>query len=222
MYYNNRIQIALFLNKFDTRADMYFYKLNEQLDNIFDLAPMNIPVPVGAPSDIPLLNATSSNNFYNLSISRMRIDLILNNLNIDDSANEKANKFYRIAMKFLDFVQSEQQIIRFGLVSTTLRTDGNPVELIKKKYLNKTLTNPSEITIRYNNQRKRESMLLNDIVEISSVNAIINNYPKNILVINRDINSVPEQGVILKKQELKNAFEFFYNDLLVDKVKELI
>lgn len=222
MYFNNRIQIALFFNKFDERADLYFYELNKSLDNIFDMAPINIPVPPNAPIEIPLLNATSTNNFYNLSISKLRIDFTLNNINIDDSANEKANKFYRIAMRFLEYVQSNQQIVRFGLVSTTLRTDGNPVDLIKKRYFNKTLSNPSEVTIRYNNPRKRESMLLNDIVEISSVNAIINNSQKNILVITRDINNILEQGIILKKQDLRNAFEFFYNELLVDKVKELI
>ena len=221
MYHNNRIQIALFFQKLSVRPDKLFHSMDGIIGNLFDIAPINIPVPQDAPPEIPELQAVSSDNVYSLTISKVRIDFNLNNP-YDDESNLRAENFKKVASDFIKFIINNQNIIRFGLVSTTIVNEQNPVDRIQKKYFKESFHKPNELSLRFNNQRARDKYILNDIVEISSVFANINNQNKQVVVVNRDINNNPIQNNSLKKDFVIDSFDSLYSELLVDKVKELI
>lgn len=222
MFYNNKIQIALFFNKFEERADKIFYKLNDEIDEVFDNPPINIPVPPDAPPEIPVLQASSSNGFYSLTISKVRIDFTLINHIVDDEANSRAKDFQALASKFVNYISNNHPIVRFGLVSTTIATESNPVDKLRNKYFNNNVGKPYELSVRFNNRKQKDKYLINDIVEISSTFAVLNNKQTHINVINRDINNVAQQGVVLRKKFTEEILEVYYSELLVDKIEALL
>jgi len=222
MYYNSKVQIALFYSKLDVRADKLFYRLNEAIDEVLDNAPINIPTPQNMTGDIPQLQAVSSNNLYTLQITGQRIDLVLNNNFVNDTANTNALKFEDIATKFVKYISDNHNIVRFGLVSTTIVDNGKSVDSIKKKYFKEVIDKPVDLSLRYNNKMKRDKYLLNNIVEVSSAYANVNGNQKKVVVIMRDINNDAQQGQTLRKNFISESLSSFYNDLLPERVKELL
>lgn len=222
MYFNSRIQIAIFFNNMVERPDKVFYAFNEALGDVFDAQPVIIPLPPDAPVEIPAVQATSSNRNFTFNMSKLRADLILNNPNIDEEGNKRADKFYQLASKYIDYFASNNQIGRIGLISNTVVKNGNPIDVIKKRYITNQLASPAELSIRFNIRISKLSLIFNDITEVLSAPVMINGTVKNAIVVNKDINNVPEEGKTLSKKMLQDILDSFYPNILPDKVKELI
>lgn len=224
----NKIQIAYFLREFIERADIVFYKLNDELNGIFDLAPNNFALPKDAPAEIPRLQATSSNGLYSLSISLTRIDLSLNRKDTllgDDVIAD----FKSLIQSFSHHLIVKYKIFRIGLISHHMFNDKNSVKRIQDKYIkDNVVPNLHEILFRYNKRFTLNNFIVNDVTEINCSNeGFLNpitgkNDFVDYIILAKDINNVPLFEGNFDESSIHNFVEEFYSSLLSDAVKTLI
>lgn len=223
-----KVQIAYFLRENIDRADLFFYKFNETLNNIFDESPVNFPLPPDVPSEVPRLQASSSNKTHKLSIAKNRIDLIIEN---DDGLDLVIlDKFSELNKTFFNaLIEAKYKISRIGLVSQNVFDIPSSIKSLEEKYLKFKLgSNLSEFSIRYNDRGNLDEFVINNITDIyTSTDGMYNpatgqNKYENNIIITKDINN----AVIFDKNYDEELFvsliNNYYNKLLSKHVKELL
>lgn len=214
--------MALFFKDIVDRPDIEFKNINENMLNMFDGIPSIMPLPRELPSDVPMVTQRSENNQYVCNISRARIDLIFQRISEEKSNTELLKDFNSKVNGFVKYVDSKQKINRFGLVARCFHEDKKAIETIKTKYYSYLPESLTELSVRYNRSSEHLNFKINDVVEINTVTLSIAGKEKNGILINRDINNVPEGNRLLNYKDLISMSEKYAERISEKIVEELI
>jgi len=195
-----QLQLALFFRDIETRPDRF---ISEISDDIFNQMPIILPVPEDAPIEIPIVMLNSSDGRYSCNIAKSRIDFILNNINSNNDILIDLNEFIRNIRSYSTLIFNNKKIIRFGLIGQYFVENANAVNSIEDKYIKKAIGNLEELNIRYNKRFNHENMLFNNVVDIGKGNISNGEISKEGILIQRDINNVPNNNVIEIEEMLK-------------------
>lgn len=195
-----QLQLALFFRDIETRPDKF---ISEISDDIFNQMPIILPLPQDAPIEIPVVMLNSSDGRYNCNIAKSRIDFILNNINSNNDILIDLNEFIRNMRSYSTVVFNDKKIIRFGFIGQYFVENDSAVNSIKDKYIKKAIGNLEELNIRYNKRFNYEDMLLNNIVDIGKGNVVSGEIVKEGIMIQKDINNVPDNNLIELEEMLK-------------------
>lgn len=215
------LQLALFFQENIERPDIIFSEFIRRLPE-FDMIPTTLPIPPQLPADLPLIIHTSKDTKLQCNISRARIDLIMNR--IDNESNESfIDTFRTIGENFLKFTLGNTNIIRFGLVGNYFYETSNSISMICEKYINHSMSDLDDITLRYVKSNITNNLKINDSITITTAYGNFNNEEeKEGVSIQRDINSSPDNKAMITLNELQNLFISKINYLKESTMEELI
>lgn len=206
----------------DSRPDRLMHAINTSMGNLFNGMPQVIPLPPGAPQEIPSVILKSEDNKYNCNISGSRIDLIFNGgPNWEIEWKSIIQDFLAKKNLFYNFVASEKKIFRFGFIGQFFIPDSKPSFQISRKYLKSDLGNLEELNIRYNKIKEMHGLALNDIYSINSAQEDVDGKIRDGIFIERDINNIPT-GNDLNNDEVKIIIEKLAESFYPDHIKGVI
>lgn len=213
-------QFAVFYNNIEPRPDVFMDNLNNNMDGILDNMPSIMPIPLGAPVELPIVQLASSSGRYSVSISRNRADFFIN---FDQQQySESLKECQNFAQKFANHFYERVKISRIGIVANIFVAEQKNVHKINVKYFNNGMKGSVELKIRSNSLKNVDNMVLNNIVEISSVERILSpddKTEKGIFIL-RDINNQALEQLSLAN--VKKIIETAMVEFGEDMVKELI
>lgn len=220
------IKMAFFLKDLIDRADIFFYKINSKLENIFDIAPNSFSLPKTAPADIPRIEAVSSDERYYLSISSDRIYFAMN---IQKDQPQSFKEFKTLLIQFANILLEEHKIFRIGLISKCLFGEEDTIKKVRDKYIKDEITSDfNELFLRYNIKKEFQNLKINDVTLVNAskegfFNPIINkNEFSNCIVLEKDINNVPLEQETFTKELMEGFINNFYECLSENSLKKLI
>jgi hypothetical protein len=183
------LQFAFFLKDIVERPDIDFGDLNNRMLNAFDAMPQMIPTPRELPPEVPVMILTSSNGSYNCNISRSRIDFTLSRVD-DNKSNTDILKDFNVKVSgLIKYILEKQEIVRFGMVARYFHKDNTATRTLRNKYFTGAVDGSEELSLRYNKQSDSHGYKINDILEISAVDAVTNGVPEKGILVLRDINN---------------------------------
>lgn len=219
------LQIALFFENRLERPDLFANRINSRLNNSFDAMPQIINLPDEAPADIPVVQMHSSRDDSRFNVSKQRCDLFLSpELLAQTSLSSSVNNCQELFYEYLKSVFEETQgIIRVGLIATGFEEKADSAMHISEKYLS-TSSPCKEVSIRINRPETADGFDLNNILEISDGNLINEKLGINQtgIVIKRDINNVPKDGVLLTSKNIKTIWKralLYFTDKKIGEIK---
>lgn len=218
------IQIALFPKTHIVRPDFIMNKVNEETGNLFDTMPTIINLPQGAPVDIPIVQSKSSNGFYELNVSRGRVDLILNfDYKVDLKPSDHYKEQRNTISKYYKTVKKEMELIRVGAIFTLFEKNEQNVKKIYETFLKQNCPNGSiEATIRTNKKTKHNNISYNNICLIQSAILHVGNENINGIIFQTDTNNVPDENHVLVEKEIERVILEGSKCLLCEKIEEII
>lgn len=188
------LQFAFFLRDIVDRPDIDFGDLNSRLINIFDAMPQMIPTPRELPPEVPVIILKSSNGSYGCNISRSRIDFTLSRIDEEKSNTDLLKDFNAKVSGLIKYILEKQEIIRFGMVARYFHKDNTAIRTLRNKYFTNAVDGSEELSLRFNKQGDSYGYKINDIVEVSAVDAITNGISEKGILLVRDINNNPKSG----------------------------
>ena len=192
------LQFAYFFNEHMERPDQKYVSINNRLNNLFDASPTIIPFSQGMPLDFPIVQLKSNDGKYNLNMSQARCDFIVNGY-LDLNCDDEITKF-RLLLQNINSDFKKEKFNRVGLVGKFVYEAKNPIEYINQKFIKQNMSDSKELRVRYNRRKNWDETMLNDIVDITSGNYLLNGKDHLGILIERDINTIKE-----KRLELNNA-----------------
>lgn len=219
------LQIALFFVNRLERPDLFANRINSRLNNRFDAMPQIINLPDEVPADIPVVQMHSSKDDTHFNVSKQRCDLFISpELLAQTSLSSSVNNCQELFFEYLKSVFEEtQEIIRIGIIVTGFEEKDDSTMYVSEKYLS-TSSPCKEVSIRINRPETVDGFDLNNILEISDGNLIneklgIN---QNGVVIKRDVNNVPKDGILLTSKNIKNIWKralLYFTDKKLGEIK---
>lgn len=183
------LQFAFFLRDIVERPDIDFGDLNDRMLNAFDAMPQMIPTPRELPPEIPVMVLKSTNGGYSCNVSRSRIDFILSRVDDDKSNTDMLKDFNVKVSGLIKYILEKQEIVRFGMVARYFHKDNAAIRTLRNKYFTKAVEGSEELSLRYNKQSDSHGYKINDILEISAVDAVNNGVAEKGILVLRDINN---------------------------------
>lgn len=196
------LQFAIFFKDTILKPYSVFEDVNRSMLGIFDGPPQMIDLPPSLPADVPLMTLRSERNDYLCNISRSRIDLHISRVDEEKSNAEIFANFNSKTEGFVKYVLGKTEVQRFGMICRYFFPDSTPVRTICKKYMKASPEGLSELTIRFNTPGNFENLVVNDVVEINSAEAIINQRKQPGIFVQRDINNQPVPDTVIGLEQL--------------------
>lgn len=216
------LQFAFFLKDITERPDVEFEDLNSELLNIFNGIPTQIPIPRELPTDVPMKTLRSENNEFSCNLARSRVDFIYQRIDDIKSNSEILNDFNAKVAGLTKYILSKQEVSRFGMVSRYFNQDNTAVHTLKNKYFNSSVDGACELSFRYNKKTESYGYEINDIIEISSAEMLVNGDSSQGILVQRDINNNPKKVADLKFEELANISKKYASKLSESEIEALI
>ncbi|WP_114326865.1 hypothetical protein [Candidatus Colwellia aromaticivorans] len=183
------LQFAFFLRDIVERPDLEFGELNSRMLNAFDAMPQMIPTPRELPPEVPVMILKSSNGMYNCNISRSRIDFTLVRIDENKSNSDILKDFNAKLSGLIKYILEKQEVVRFGMIARYFHKDNTAVRTLRNKYFTNSVDGSEELSLRYNKPTNSFGYTVNDILEISAVDAVNNGVPEKGILVLRDINN---------------------------------
>ena len=201
-------QIGIFFNNPVSRPDLFTQKLTSNFSELFDTAPINLPVPAEI-LDFPIAQLKSSNNKWQADVSRTRADVIFNPDQDRDYEDIKVEfkQLEQMMFKFVDEAFDQKvEISRVTNISSFLYVTESPVEVLQSIFLKNESKEASELVIRFNEPIIEDGLVCNNIVQYQTNSSLINvktgKKAKGIIIM-RDFNTDPKKKDIFTKKDIK-------------------
>lgn len=199
-----KVQFGIFFENLINRPDLLASVVSEAFP-IFDAPPLNLPLPPEAPPEIPISQIKSSDGKWQLSISKIRADIYLNETEIDEENNKVMLEILLLCFKKAKEQSTEiNRLVHFQSYIRELDRSKTAIELIQEKFSKKSFENTEELMIRFNQQEKISDFEVNNITIIENAKKV--DTEEDVILIQRDINTRQD---IPNKFTQKNVETFF-------------
>jgi hypothetical protein len=216
------LQFAFFLRDIVERPDIDFGDLNAKMLNVFDAMPQMIPTPRELPPEVPVIILRSSSGIYGCNISRSRIDFTLERTDENKSNTDILKDFNAKVSGLIKYILGKQEIVRFGMVARYFHKDNTAIRTLRNKYFTNAIDGTEELSLRYNKQSDSFGYKINDILEISSVQAVTNGVAEKGILVLRDINNNLKPGTHLDFETLSKLSQKYAPRLSEAEVEGLV
>lgn len=218
------IQIAMFSVETILRPDLLKDEINNKIGGKLDGMPTILNLPQDAPAEIPIVQVRSLNNFYELHVSRNRVDFFINpDFNINNEPYDVFKQYKYIIEKFYKTVLNSTKVNRAGTIFTLFEPLKDNVEAIFKKYLNESyVSGNGEITLRTNRQIMDKGIIFNNIRLIEAAEVPIKNEFHKGVIVQFDINNVPKSDLLLNESTVAEIVDKASGYIKNKEVKGLI
>ena len=216
------LQFAFFLKDIVGRPDLEFADLNSNMLNTFNGMPQILPIPKELPTDVPVMILRSDDNEYICNISRSRIDFICKRINDSKSNIDLLQDFNLKVAGITKYLLNKQEVIRFGMIARYFFKDNEAVSILQRKYFKNTVDDAIELSLRYNKKSSEYGYEINDVLEISAVEMVVNNRPEKGILIQRDINNVPNHEKIFNFDTLSKLSQKYAHKIGELEIESLI
>lgn len=217
------IQMALFSAELISRPDLLMNDVNERIGKVFDAMPMVMNLPPDVPSDIPLVQARSTNRVYSLNISRGRVDLTINpDYYAEKTPSDVMKEYKTLIGKYYKAVLNALKVVRVGVVLTLFEPVEENVRVVYEKYLKEPFSGESEVTVRINKQTLSKGLVYNNIRNVQAADLHVGNESITGVVIQLDTNNVPNNDLMLTAENISDIFGHATNKVKQRALKELI
>lgn len=203
-----KTQFGIFFKNAIPRPDLLTQNIASEFRDYFDSAPINLPIPAEI-VDFPVAQLRSSNNKWELSISRVRADVIFTpNENSDDPNIEvqESEKICEIFLKLVDETLIQRfEIARITKITNFFKKVDSPIEELKKDYFKATNDGITELIIRFNQPIEEAGLACNNLTQFEAGNRINSNGETSSagIFITKDFNTNPNKKNIFGKVEVE-------------------
>ena len=218
------LQVALFTTDLISRPDLLFNTINDKLGSIFDSMPMILNLPLDVPSEIPLVQAKSSDDIFAMNVSRKRVDLFVN-FKYENTYKyvDFEKKYSGIIEKYWRNVAKSYRLSRIGIVETLFMENNDNIKAIYSKYLKgEMLPGTIEVTFRTNNQSLIRNIACNNIFEIQAATLNIGNKSVNGVLVKMDTNNTVEDNSVLSPEIISEIIKCALNKIKNNNIKGII
>lgn len=215
------LQFALFFKDIVNRPDKEFKDLDDSLMNIFDAMPTSMDIPQELPLDVPMVMLKSISGDYMCNIARSRIDLHFQQMSHIQSNDEAIKDFNMKVIALIGYIIPKKEVIRFGMIARYFHESPTALEDIKERYFNSQIGDVAELSLRYNQKTTYLDYTMNDMIDITATQMLVNNNLKDGIFIQRDINNTPDER-ILKIETLKSISHHYAQLTTEIRIKELL
>ncbi len=112
------LRASVFIPEIQSPANLIYRKLPERWIELFDGEPTLIPVPQGAPSNIPIMQLTNKTGELIFGMSRVRVDYEFRSQNIEEPI-KSIDSFYKQAIDYIiEFVKTYKLTVQRLAVNT--------------------------------------------------------------------------------------------------------
>lgn len=216
-----QLQYVLFFDGIENRPDKLINRIDDALDGLFDKMPTILPIADDVPSDLPSVIMQSSNGQFTCNISRTRIDIIMNTHPSGNSLSVNLQNFIDKVKIFTETVNRFRNFNRFGFIGRYFYKHSSPEKKIQSKYFKNDMGELNELNLRFNKRFTIEDKEFNDVVEISKGFVTENGRDISSIVIQRDMNNVPDSHTI-SEAEVIAVIEANQNKFSLSGISELM
>lgn len=203
-----KAQFGIFFKNPIARPDLLTRKIADEFDDYFDSAPINLPIPAEI-LEFPVAQLKSSNNRWQVNVSRIRADVIFNpdeKQNYADLQTE-SEKIVEILLKLVDEVVSQKvDVTRVTNISNFFKITESPTQDLQKLYFKKENAKISELMIRLNEPIFESNLSCNNLVQFETGQAVnIKEGRESMgILITRDFNTDPKKKDTFTKKEIED------------------
>jgi tryptophanyl-tRNA synthetase len=187
-------------------------EINDNLSNLLDDDPVMLPLPEDAPADIPIIQMSSKNKRYILSIAANRIDFIYQYKDENKGLFPALDFFEKFLTIFKYFAEKiHTQFTRSAMVTNWVIELGDisPAEFLRNKYIQKDtpIINPYELEIHYLTKGTIGKFEVNKWVRIKSEHKMSETEKNSLITFLIDINTVEEKIYEFDMDSLQSFLE---------------
>lgn len=203
-----KAQFGIFFKNPITRPDLLTRKIADEFSDYFDSAPINLPIPAEM-LEFPVAQLKSSNNKWQINVSRIRADVIFNpdeNQNYGDIQTD-SEKIVEILLKLVDEVASQKvEVVRITNISNFFQVTESPIQDLQKLYFKNENAKISELMIRLNEPIVESNLSCNNLIQFETGQAVnIKDGKESMgITITRDFNTDPKKKNAFTKKEIED------------------
>jgi hypothetical protein len=209
------------------RPDRYFMGLEKLIDE-FDVMPTLQPLPQGLRTNgIPLMSFRSQNGMFQCDISLDRLDFFIRMPNDLNTLKFKQvfDIYKEISRKIADYIigSTSLPVNRIGMVGDYFVPAANAVETVR--LINSMPMEDDgliELAIRKNKRKTIANLTCNDLSIYEAVQIQQGAGTMNGVMVTRDLNNVPQPGIVLQPQFVIDLLDKGAAELSEDSFKGLL
>src|SRR3989339_616094 len=206
-----KAQFGIFFKNPIARPDLLTRKVADEFSDYFDSAPINLPIPAEI-LEFPVAQLRSSNNKWQVNVSRVRADVIFTpdeNQNYED-IKTNSEKIVEILLKLIDEATSQKvEVARVTNISNFFKTTESPIQELQKLYFKNENAKISELMIRFNEPIVESNLNCNNLIQFETGQTVNINEGKESagILITRDFNTDPKKKDSLTKKEIEELIK---------------
>ncbi len=208
-----QVQFGIFFSNPIARPDLLTRKISDDYSSYFDSPPINLPVPAEL-IDFPSAQLQSSNNYWQINVSRLRADIIIifkpeDDKTYDDIIDE-LQKIEEILKKLSKEARDQKvDISRVTSIGNFIMVVEDPVQYLQDTFLKTPVADRKEVVIKFNDPITEEDLTCNNLIQyvngISTKIADQSEYQS--ILITRDFNTDPKKKMKFTDDELAKFFK---------------
>ena len=218
-----KIQTAIFTKNFNVTNDTDRARLLLDIGNhsrgIFDVDPVQVPIPNDVPPEFPRIILKSNDNRYGGNVALSRTDIFYNvPANNTDNLESLLDTQKTNIQNIFNFLIGRGIIVnRIGFIAVAVKElspeEGNGHDYLRNKFISDDrFQDPKELMFRYNKASRTENFDMNNLITIISK-------AQNRIMLQTDINTVAE---IMNTANFNQDNFTEIIDYAISKTKELI
>ncbi len=199
-------QFGVFFGETVARPDVISDRIKRDYPDIFNGAPINLPIPVEI-LDFPISQLKSIDNKWQLNVSRLRADIVFNPEENQTYADivDAVKKIYEMVGKIAEEAKKTGVVIsRITNISNYIFFVDNPIVFLQTLFLKQNNSKMSDLVIRYNELLTEKNLNFNNITQYQIGNVKKDEKEISVLLVMKDFNTNPEIKNKLSDQEISD------------------
>ena len=206
-----QLQVALFLTTIDlTKPLKVAVAIQNASEEFFDADPLMLPIPPDAPTDIPRIRLSSSNEHWAFHVAGERLDCLYKPHADKRESPEKfegiIGKQAQICGDIWEILQKQFSVSgkRIGVISTFVASPESPVETLRSKFIPASnASEPYELQLHALHKMSLENIPINRWTRCTAANLPLEQKPRDALRLQIDINTLTEQSFDLTQVSIR-------------------
>lgn len=206
-----QVQFGIFFSNPIARPDLLTKNISDEYSDYFDSPPINLPVPAEI-IDFPSAQLQSSNNYWQINVSRSRADIIFKpeDDTTYEAITEELSKIEEMLKKLSKQAREQKvDISRITSIGTFIILKKEPVQYLQDTFLKTTVANRKEVVIKFNDPINDKGLACNNLIQyVNGVSKkIADGSESPAVLITRDFNTDPKEKTEFTDSEITTFFE---------------
>lgn len=180
---------------------------------------MFIPLPPGAPPEIPRVQMNTADNTWRSSVALNRADYFVATQNAELEENQ-ISAFFDDIVTVSEVLLANTGIVRLGLVGRIFSEEQEPAKKIATTLLKKAFPNLQETSVKIVERHVKDTFTYNDSYQFDQ--GIRMDTQQQILIVTRDINTPPEIPLAVHMEMIRAFSSLAKERLAIEHITKLM